>query len=115
MWARIEGERVAEITDIDPDGRFHPSLVWVECPSAVSNEWSFVDGEFVAPVIPPHDPRPEIYAELDQIDRDSARPLRALIVAAKDLGIGTAEREQLEALEARALALRSQLEAIDHQ
>lgn len=27
-WARINRGRVAEITDIDPTGRFHPSIVW---------------------------------------------------------------------------------------
>jgi len=28
MWARIENGTVAEITDIDPAGRFHPLLCW---------------------------------------------------------------------------------------
>lgn len=31
-WARINGNRVAEITDIDPDGRFHPSIKWEPVP-----------------------------------------------------------------------------------
>lgn len=30
MWARIENDTVKEITNIDPAGRFHSSLVWVE-------------------------------------------------------------------------------------
>lgn len=30
-WARIESNVVVELTEIDPEGRFHPSLVWVEC------------------------------------------------------------------------------------
>ena len=33
MWALINNSIVAEITDIDPNGRFHPSLTWVECDS----------------------------------------------------------------------------------
>lgn len=28
-WARIESGRVAESTDIDPEGRFHPSIEWI--------------------------------------------------------------------------------------
>lgn len=32
MWARLDGKRVAEITDIDPAGRFHPSIEWVSVP-----------------------------------------------------------------------------------
>lgn len=28
MWARIENGTVVEITEIDPAGRFHPSLQW---------------------------------------------------------------------------------------
>jgi len=31
-WARIDGDRVAEITDIDPTGRFHPSIQWESVP-----------------------------------------------------------------------------------
>ena len=32
MWARIENNVVMELTDIDPSGRFHPTLVWLACP-----------------------------------------------------------------------------------
>lgn len=28
MWARVENGTVAELTDIDPAGRFHPSMQW---------------------------------------------------------------------------------------
>lgn len=31
MWARVEDGIVVELTDIDPAGRFHESLVWVPC------------------------------------------------------------------------------------
>lgn len=31
MWARLENGRVAEITELDPLGRFHPELVFVPC------------------------------------------------------------------------------------
>lgn len=50
MWARIEGDRVVEITDIDPTGRYHPSLVWVRVSdSSVQVGWGYVDGAFIAP------------------------------------------------------------------
>lgn len=50
MWARIEGDRVAEITDIDPVGRFHPSLIWVPVHAAgVLVGWIYRDGAFFAP------------------------------------------------------------------
>ncbi|MCK6815584.1 hypothetical protein [Enterobacter kobei] len=49
MWARIENTAVMEVTDIDPTGRFHPSLVWVECPADIQQGYSYVDGEFAAP------------------------------------------------------------------
>lgn len=39
VWARIENDSVAELTDIDPDGRFHSSLHWVACPLDVKPGW----------------------------------------------------------------------------
>jgi len=32
MWTRLENNVALELTNIDPEGRFHPSLVWVSCP-----------------------------------------------------------------------------------
>lgn len=48
-WARIENGAVAEITDIDPAGRFHPTLVWVRCPAEIVAGWSYDGKAFVAP------------------------------------------------------------------
>jgi hypothetical protein len=39
VWSRIENGLVAEVTDIDPDGRFHSSLHWVACPENVKPGW----------------------------------------------------------------------------
>ena len=50
MWARIENGVVAEITDTDPDGRFHPDMVWVEAPDGIQPGHLYADGEFSAPV-----------------------------------------------------------------
>lgn len=51
MWARIENNVVAEVTDIDPAGRFHPSLIWVECTTDVQQNWLY-DGKKFSPPAP---------------------------------------------------------------
>jgi hypothetical protein len=35
-WARLDNDRVIEITDVDPAGRFHPSLIWESVPLDVT-------------------------------------------------------------------------------
>ena len=35
-WARLDNDRVIETTDIDPEGRFHPSLMWESVPVDVT-------------------------------------------------------------------------------
>lgn len=52
-WARIENNRVMEITDIDPEGRFHPSLIWVPCDDEVDQHFTFDGTGFVPPPPPP--------------------------------------------------------------
>lgn len=54
MWALIENGEVKEVTDIDPEGRFHPDLVWVECGDDVGERWLYSDGVFS----PPQPPEP---------------------------------------------------------
>ena len=47
MWAHIENDRVIEITDIDPAGRFHPDLIWIEYDPAetdVHQGWHYSAG-----------------------------------------------------------------------
>lgn len=50
-WALVVDGIVVEVTDIDPAGRFHPSLVWVECDGEVETGWVCEDGVFSAPVV----------------------------------------------------------------
>lgn len=52
MWARIENSRVAEITGIDPAGRFHESLIWLACADDVVPGWRMEGGELIAPEEP---------------------------------------------------------------
>lgn len=40
MWALIVDGRVHEVTDVNPDGRFHPSMDWCPCPDGVKQGWS---------------------------------------------------------------------------
>lgn len=48
MWARIEENTVVEKTDIDPEGRFHSSLVWVACSADTELGMRYQDEEFHA-------------------------------------------------------------------
>ena len=49
MWALIDNGEVREITDIDPDGRYHEDFVWVVCPEEVRPGWLYSGGNFSAP------------------------------------------------------------------
>lgn len=50
MWARIEGGKVAELASEDPSGRFHHSLVWLECDKDVMVGWIFDGLKFAKPI-----------------------------------------------------------------
>lgn len=82
MWARIENGTVAEITDIDPVGRFHPSLRWEACSSEVAPGWSY-EGEVFAPPVAVRPTSDDLCSEIDTA-ADTARravagdPLRAI-------------------------------------
>lgn len=69
MWARIDGDRVAEITDIDPAGRFHSSIQWVPCSPDTQPGWHY-DGEHIQP--PPPEPIADLAARKRQ-EIDTAR------------------------------------------
>lgn len=82
MWARIENGAVAEITAIDPNGRFHPSFQWEVCATEVAAGWLYDGALFVAPTAPVVTVG-ELCAQIDAA-ADSARaqvagdPLRAV-------------------------------------
>ena len=56
IWHRIENGVVVETTDIDPAGRFHPSLVWVEDKDAQAHQGWLWNGSALTP---PPAPSPE--------------------------------------------------------
>lgn len=49
MWAYIVNGVVQEITDIDPEGRYHESMLWVPCGPEVGERWLYKDGVFSPP------------------------------------------------------------------
>lgn len=111
----IDSKKVVNIFPFDDIDNFPPpeGIIFIDVTGMdVQIGWDYIDGQFVEPPPPYVDPRPAIYAELDQIDRNSARPLRVLIIADPDVGMGTPERAELEALELRAAELRAELEAL---
>jgi hypothetical protein len=63
IWALIENKQVVELTDIDPEGRFHPSMRWLAAPEGVQVGWLHDEengfGE-PAPVVMPPPTREEI-------------------------------------------------------
>lgn len=82
MWARIENGAVAEITDIDPTGRFHPALKWRVCGEDVAPGWSYDGQTYEAPARA--QPRADILCARIDDAADAARarvagdPLRAV-------------------------------------
>ena len=104
MWARIENGAVAEITALDPTGRYHPSLHWEPCGVEVLPGWTFDGQAFaVAVIVPPPPPTRE------QVE---AQRLRAYAdpITGSDRYFAEAQRESLlgnaEAAEAaKALGL----------
>lgn len=52
MWARIENNIVKELTNVDPTGRFHPSLIWISCSSYCESGWIYDGINFNSPSEP---------------------------------------------------------------
>lgn len=80
MWARIDGTRVVEITDVNPVGRFHPALVWVECDEFVEPDDCYEEGQFRKPVKEPHFSYPRLTA-LEMLDLFSEEEQLAVVTA----------------------------------
>lgn len=52
-YARIEDGEVKEIGEFPSvEGRFHPSLAWVECPVTVTEKMRYEAGKFLPPPFP---------------------------------------------------------------
>lgn len=92
MWARIENATVAEVTNIDPQGRFHPSLIWMACPDDTRSGMQYMDGMFTVKRGAPVDHAAQIATARYQhetagitvngVNIDTHRDSQALITAA---------------------------------
>ncbi len=92
MWARIENATVAEVTNIDPQGRFHPSLIWVACSDDTRSGMQYVNGLFTVTPRAPADDAAQIAAvryrhevagiTVNGVRIDTHRASQALITAA---------------------------------
>ena len=92
MWARIENATVAEMTNINPQGRFHPSLIWVACPDGTQSGMHYMNGLFTTPPRAPADHAAQIAAvrylhetagiTVNGVSIDTNRDSQALITAA---------------------------------
>ncbi|WP_291604473.1 hypothetical protein [Comamonas sp.] len=49
MWARIENNIAVELSDLDPEGRYHPSLIWVPCATTVRQGDLYDGSVFLSP------------------------------------------------------------------
>lgn len=96
MWALINNGVVDEITDINPEGRFHPSLQWVACDDSVRAGDVYENGEFSRPQPQePASPTAEQLAVYVLARRDALLSLAAIRIAplqdAVDLALDTPE------------------------
>ncbi|MFK0086489.1 phage tail assembly chaperone [Pseudomonas sp. NPDC090755] len=47
-WAHVSNGKVLEVTDTDPVGRFHPSILWLSCGGVeVDQGWHYVNEVFL--------------------------------------------------------------------
>lgn len=74
-YARIENGEVKEIGEFPfIEGRFHPSLVWVECPAWVNERHLYSNGTFSIPPAP-EPTQEEIKAQIRALDIKRIRPM----------------------------------------
>lgn len=64
MWIRIDeaSSTVCELTDIDPAGKYHPSLNWIKHHGEVGLGWQYSNNTPTAPATPQQD-YPRLIAE----------------------------------------------------
>lgn len=60
-WARIRDSKIIETIEFDPDGKFHPDIVWQEVPDHVEQKWTISGDEWSAPIV--IEPGPDVEPE----------------------------------------------------
>jgi len=102
MWARIDKGTVVELTDVDPSGRFNPSLVWVKCPDNTAQGMAYTGGRFEAAAIDLDWLAAEARGQRDKLLRD----YDAMIIEAKrEERMGVDVIQRITDLDAYAVAL----------
>jgi predicted component of type VI protein secretion system len=104
MYARITDNIALEVIDFDPVGAFHPDVaaMFTPVPDIVQQNYTLVDGEWVAPVIPP----PYVPTQ-EELDAAAAAQAEAQRIAA--IPAAVSPRQIRQAL--TAAGLRDMVEA----
>lgn len=100
MWARIENGAVAEITDKDPKGRFHPSIEWVACNEHVAPGWAY-DGETFSPPAAASF-KELVSAAMDRINAGYIRAMATILAEYPDAETLSFDKQEREAREWQA-------------
>ena len=84
MWARIENGTVVELVSVNPAGRYHPSLLWVDCTGVpnIALGWIYTGADFTAPSAPPPAPPPTQISPLEFMARLTPAETTAISTAA---------------------------------
>lgn len=110
-WARIQNSTVVELVDYDPNGRYHPDLVWVSVPA----EWDgllaprcrYVSGEFRPPVAHDVDGHPLASDDMEWLADAAMKGVRAFAAEARLKAAGTPDAIEIATWSAKeAMAKR---------
>lgn len=96
----MDAHRVIEVTEVDPAGRFHPSLIWTAVPFDVTPNSTIIDGSWSI-------------ARYDRTDHDRAQTLQNNIAGLRD-DPGAADRiaaYEQELIEVQARIEQARLDA----
>lgn len=113
-YARIENGVIREIGIFDSiKDRFHPSLVWVECPSNAIEGMRYEGGKFLPPNSPTADEiKNEIISQISTIQFSTFRQLSDIVMGAGDVvsgGDNKTPRQRLTEKRAQMDSLRAKL------
>lgn len=100
LWAWVYEGKVAEITDIDPTGRYHPDWIWIECPQGTEWGMTYEDGEFFFP--PPPIPTPEEILANNQRDQTQLLDQAAIQMAPVMVSLQLGDATDAETITAKA-------------
>ena len=107
MWALIINGKVAELTDIDPEGRFHESFEWVAANPEVKLGNAYEDGQFSSPSLPISTPEQIQAAKVAMVQRHLDAAAQALNYDNIITAITYAEEPSVPKFQAEGLAMRT--------